>query len=76
MSGPTLRQLRSWHRRLSTAHSRAVDIAEEAEAAIDDHSIVVIISDPIIELHAALCLLEGMIEEKIALRARIGRPAR
>ncbi|MBP7704141.1 MAG: hypothetical protein KA105_02510 [Caulobacter sp.] len=61
----TLRQLRSWHRRLSTAHSKVCDVAEEAEAALgyDD---AVIIMDPSVELHAALNVIEGLIRERVS----------
>ena len=62
-----MKQLRSWHRRLLTAHSKACAVAAEAEAVLgyDD---AVIIMDPIIELHSALHNVEGLIEERQAQR--------
>ncbi len=65
---PTMRQIRSWHRRLTTAHSKACAVAREAEEALgyDD---AVIIMDPIIELHAALEYIKGLIAERAALKS-------
>lgn len=63
MGEPTMRQLRSWHRRLTTAHSKAVGVAREAEAVMTEPTIIM---DPIIELHAALCCIEGLIDERKA----------
>jgi hypothetical protein len=65
MGRPTMRQLRSWHRRLTTAHAKAVAVSREAQAILpDDGSELTIIMDPIVELHAALCCIEGFIEER------------
>lgn len=70
-AGPraTLRQLRGWHRRLSTIHRRAVDISDEAESVLGECPEAIIISDPIIELHAALSQIEGIIADHLALRS-------
>ncbi len=68
MGRPTMRQLRSWHGRLTTAHARAVAVSNEAQSILpDDGTDLTIIMDPIIELHAALCCIEGLIEERQAV---------
>lgn len=67
----TMRQLRSWHRRLTSAHDKACGVSDEAQASLpDDGGDVVIIMDPIIELHAALCCIEGLIEDRKRAPAR------
>lgn len=63
MSVPTMRQLRSWHRRLESAHTKACSVAKEAEAVLG-HDDAVIIMDPIVELNAALHNIEGRIEQR------------
>lgn len=65
---PTMRQLRSWHRRLKAAHSKASDVAREAEEALG-YTDAVIIMDPTVELHAALCSIEGLIRDRAALKS-------
>ena len=63
MSGPSMRQLRSWHRRLSNAHSKACSVAKEAKEVLGPDD-AVIIMDPIIELNAALHDIEGRMEQR------------
>lgn len=76
-TAPTMRQLKSWHRRLATAHEKAVTVSHEARAYWPDHhNDLVIISDPIVELHAALGCIEGLIEERAALRRQRRQPAK
>lgn len=68
--GATLRQLRSWHSRLATAHARAVAVSEEAQAVLpEDSNALTIIMDPTIELHAALCLVERLIDARLQPKA-------
>lgn len=65
--GADMRQLRRWHRKLSAAHTHACQVAEEAEAALGYDAAVTII-DPIVELHAALHVVEAMIHERAERR--------
>ena len=65
MTKPTMRQLRSWHRRLTSAHKRACAVGDEAESILsEDGEGLTLIIDPIVYLHAALCCIEGLIEER------------
>lgn len=58
-----LSQLRSWHRKLDAAHTAAVAVSDAANKVLGEDSYeAIIISDPIIELHAALSQIEGLIE--------------
>jgi hypothetical protein len=72
-SKPTLRQLRRWHRQLSRAHAAANAVSDEAAAILpNDGGDLTIIMDPIIELHAALCCIEGLIDERAVRASRDG----
>lgn len=65
MSGPTMRQLRSWHRRLATAHSSAIAVSVEAEAIFGENDeTAILLADPTIELHVALNVVEALISER------------
>lgn len=64
MSGPTLTQLRRWKRKLDRAHTEVCAVAAEAEQVFaDDPETVILIEDPLIELHVALGVVEHLIEE-------------
>lgn len=65
MGKPNMRQLRKWHRKLTAAHTHACEVAEEAEEVMG-YDAAVVVMDPIVELHAALHVIEGMIREREA----------
>lgn len=65
----TLTKLRLWHRQLSRAHSIACAVADAAEECGDlDSDERIILADPIIELHAALSQIEGLIDAALTPR--------
>lgn len=65
MSAPTMRQLRSWQRRLQTAHIKVADIAREAAAIFgDEDEKTILIFDRTIELRFAMNGVEAMIDER------------
>lgn len=63
MAEPNMRQLRKWHRKLSAAYTHACEAAEEAEEVMGYDAAVVIL-DPVVELHVALGVVEGMIRHR------------
>lgn len=65
----SLRDLRRWHRSLSRAHAQACAVSDEADEVLGAESeAAILISDPLIELHVALNVLEGMIEARTTKR--------
>jgi hypothetical protein len=65
----TLRDLRRWQRCLSSLHTRACAVSDEADEILGSESEeAVLISDPIIELHVALNVVESLIAERLAAR--------
>lgn len=67
MGQPSLSTLRRWHRSLSALHRRAVSIGIQADELLgSDSQEAILINDPIIESHAALSCIEGMIDEREA----------
>lgn len=63
MKRATPAKLDRWHAQLSRAHSIACSVADAVAECDDlDSDEKTILADPIIELHAALSQLEGLIE--------------
>ena len=73
MSLPTMRQLRSWHGRLETAHRKAVAVSAEANKFFGENDeTAILLADPTIELHVALNVVEALITERAALPSHQG----
>jgi hypothetical protein len=63
---PSLTVLRRWERALSACHTRACAVSDWADELLGAESeAAILISDPIIELHVALGIVESMIEERL-----------
>lgn len=61
-------KLLRWQSRLERAHALVCRVNEEADLCVDlDDDERTIIADPLIELHAALSQVEGLINARAAL---------